>query len=256
VGGIWEARPVDQNDANDVQRKAQRYDLIEAALLDGDIFSALEQLNGKMSSKSVTRLVDNFLPSLLALSRDLYRRATRPVFGNWLGTVYSEADAMGDKGLMDAASSLATHVFQSDEQRQAAERYRIFDREVMEYAYKGLETIVFDGIEDPGRQLTPFTRRAIAYVALAELDRRLEEDPELTGALEALWERAREGGFMIEHREALVRAHLSRARDLVPGILRCVVAEALGHQDRPATASQPATWNLRRDADFLNATKH
>jgi hypothetical protein len=98
VGGIWEARPVDQNDANDVQRKAQRYDLIEAALLDGDIFSALEQLNGKMSSKSVTRLVDNFLPSLLALSRDLYRRATRPVFGNWLGTVYSEADAMGAKG--------------------------------------------------------------------------------------------------------------------------------------------------------------
>lgn len=247
---------MDRDDAENVQTKAQRYDLIETALLDGDIFSALEQLNGKYTSKSVTRLVDSFLPSLLAASKDLYSRATRPVFGNWLATVYRDAEAMGDKRLMDAAYVLATHVFATDEQRQAAERYRLFNREVMEHAYSRLEMAVFDSIEDPDGRLTPFTRRAIAHVTLSELDRRLEEDPQLAGTLDLLSERAREGGFKDEHRDTLVAAHVSRALQLVPGILKRVVAEALGHRVTPAPGLSGTDWRLGHDAAFPNATKH
>ncbi len=247
---------MEQNDAEDVQTRAQRYDLIETALLDGDVFSALEQLNGKHTSKSVTRLVDTFLPSLMAASKDLYSRATRPVFGDWLATVYREAEAAGDTRLMDAAYTLATHVFETDEQRQAAEQYRIFNREVMEQAYSRLEMVVFDSIEDPDGRLNPFTRKAIAHVTLSEVDKRLEEDPQLAVTLEVLWERARDGGFTNAHREAIVHAHVSRARQLAPGILNRVVAEALGHQVAPAATVRPTHWNLGQDAAFLNATKH
>ena len=247
---------MEQNDAEDVQTKAQRYDLIETALLDGDVFSALEQLNGKHTSKSVTRLVDTFLPSLMAASKDLYSRATRPVVGDWLATVYRKAEATGDKRLMDAAYALATHVFETDEQRQAAENYRRFNREVMEHVYSRLETVVVESIEDPDGRLTPFTRRAIVHVTLSELDRRLEEDPQLVTTLEMLWERAREAGFMLEHREAIVGAHVTRARQLVPRILDRVVAEALGHRVAPASGVRATDWSLGRDAAFLNATKH
>ena len=247
---------MEQNDAEDVQTKAQRYDLIETALLDGDVFSALEQLNGKHTSKSVTRLVDTFLPSLMAASKDLYSRATRPVFGDWLATVYRDAEATGDRRLMDAAYALATHVFETDEQRQAAENYRRFNREVMEHAYSRLETVVFDSIEDPDGRLTPFTRKAIGNVTLSELDRRLEEDPQLAATLEVLGERARDGGFTDAHREAIVGAHVSRARAFLPGILKRVTAEALGHPGAPTATVRPTEWHLGQDAAFHNATKH
>jgi hypothetical protein len=213
-------------------------------------------LNGKHTSKSVARLVDTFLPSLRALSKDWYVRATRPVLGNWIATVHAEAEAAGDDGLGDAACTLATHVFGTDEHRQAAARYRLFNREVLEEAHVRLEMLILEGIEDPDGRLTPFTRKAIGYAALVELDRRLEEDTELVSTLEALWELARDGGLTSEHREAIVHAHLSRGRELVPGILRRIVAEALDHRCAPARGPDPADWNLRHQAAFLNATKH
>ena len=52
--------------------KAARYDAVETALLNGDLFSALQQLNGKHSSESVGVLVDNFLPTLRVLSFEMY----------------------------------------------------------------------------------------------------------------------------------------------------------------------------------------
>jgi hypothetical protein len=126
----------------------------------------------------------------------------------------------------------------------------------MEEAHVRLEAAVLDGIEDPDGRLTPFTRKAIAYAALVELDMRLEEDAHLVSTLEALWELARDGGFTSEHREAIVQAHLSRGRELVPVLLPRIVAEALGDQCRPATGQHPADWNLRRERAFLDATKH
>ena len=247
---------MDQTDAENMQAKAQRYDLIETALLDGDLFSALEQLNGKHTSRSVTRLVDSFLPSLLAASRDLYSRATRPVFGNWLAAVYRDAEATGDQPLMDAAYRLATHVFETHEQRLAAEKDRLFNGELTEHLYARLKTVVFDSIEDPDGRLPPLTRRAIAHVTLCELDGRLEEDPQLATTLEGLWERAREAGFMVEHREAIIDAHVSRARQIVAGILNRVVAEALAPRGTPTPGVRATHRSLGHDAAFLNPTKH
>jgi hypothetical protein len=118
-----------------------------------------------------------------------------------------------------------------------------------------LKTVVFDSIEDPDGRLPPLTRRAIAHVTLSELDRRLEEDPQLATTLDGLWERAREAGFTVEHREAIVGAHVSRARLLVTGILNRVVAEAFA--PRHATAGVRATHrSVGHDPAFLNPTKH
>lgn len=236
--------------------KAERYDIIEAALLNGDVFGALEVLNGKNTSQSFSRLADNFLPALLTLSKDMYVRATRPAFLTWFEMAYRDGEFMGDEDLMDAARKLAVHMFGTEEQRRAEARYRTFNRGVMDEAHARLESIVFDCLNEADTSLTAFTRKAIATDTLAELDRRLGEDAQLASNLQLLWSLAHDGGLLSEHREAILDAHLSRARQLVPGILKRIVAEALGHQVKRSTDVRPMDLDLLRDVAFVNARKH
>ena len=86
--------------------KAARYDAIETALLNGKLFSALQQLNGKHSSESVGVLVDNFLPTLRELSFEMYCRAIRPVLEDLLRTTHDYARRAGDQHLEPAAHCL------------------------------------------------------------------------------------------------------------------------------------------------------
>ena len=105
-------------DAEALETKAERYDAIEAALLNGDIFSALQQLNGKNSPESFELLVDNFLPTLHALSFDMYCRAIRPVLEDILLTTHGYAMRVGDQSLERAAYRLHKHLLATEEDRQ------------------------------------------------------------------------------------------------------------------------------------------
>ena len=105
-------------DAEALATKAERYDAIETALLKGDIFSALQQLNGKHSPESFGLLVDNFLPTLRALSFEMYCRAIRPVLEDVLLTTHDYARREGDQNLEQAASCLHRHLLATEEDRQ------------------------------------------------------------------------------------------------------------------------------------------
>jgi len=93
-----------------------------------------------------------------------------------------------------------------------------------------LERIADRGIADPDGKLNGFSRKAIVKESLAELDERLGEDQQLNQTLRQLWRRATVGGFTKEHKEAILNAHLSRAKQLLPGIRNRMVAEALGQK--------------------------
>jgi hypothetical protein len=105
-------------DIETLATKAARYDAIETALLSGDIFSALQQLNGKHSSESVGLLVDNFLPTLRELSFDMYCRAIWPGLEDVLLTTHDYAIRMGDQKLKQAAYRLHRHLLASEKDRQ------------------------------------------------------------------------------------------------------------------------------------------
>ena len=100
--------------------KAARYDAIETALLNGDLFSALQQLNGKHSSESVGVLVDNFLPTLRVLSFEMYCRAIRPVLEDVLLTTHDYARRAGDQNLEQAAHCLHRHLLATEKDRHTA----------------------------------------------------------------------------------------------------------------------------------------
>jgi len=238
-------------EAQQAASKAESFDLIEATLVNGDPSLMLTELS-RNSPGSLPALVDNFLPTLQKLSKDLYVRATMPVLEDLIRFAYNDGKRSGDKNLMYAAGHLAKHVFgepripeprntntgphpaevqlREERDRHFSERYTNFNTEVTETAYTRLEKLADKGINDPEQKLTAFAKKAIIKETLTELDRRLSEDQQLAGTLRQLWRRATVGGFTQGHKEAILNAHLSRAKQLLPGIRNRMVAEALGQK--------------------------
>jgi hypothetical protein len=232
-------------------KKADDFDIIEASLMQGDPSLVLRELAAN-SPESVPQLVDNFLPTLQRMSKDLYVRATMPVLQDLIRMTYNDGKRLNDKNLMYAAGHIAKHVFgearipepriqstgphpaevqlREERSRHFNERYGSFNQELASESYTRLERIADRGITDPENKLNGFTRKAITKEALAELDEKLGEDQQLANTLRQLWRRATVGGFTKEHKEAILNAHLSRAKQLLPGIRNRMVAEALGQK--------------------------
>lgn len=232
-------------------KKADDFDIIEASLVQGDPSLVFRELAAN-SPQSVPMLVDNFLPTLQRMSKELYVRATMPVLEDLIRLAYNDGKRLNDKNLMYAAGHIAKHVFgepkipeprntnvgphpaevqlREERSRHFNERYGVFNQELSVESYTRLERVADRGIVDPEGKLNGFTRKAIVKEALAELDAKLGEDQQLAGTLRQLWRRATVGGFTKEHKEAILNAHLSRAKQLLPGIRNRMVAEALGQK--------------------------
>jgi hypothetical protein len=179
---------------------------------------------------------------------------------------YNDGRRNSDKNLMYAAGHLAKHVFgearipeprtqqtgphpaevqlREERSRHFNERYGQFNNDVMTESYNRLEKLADKGINDPDSKLNGFTRKAIVKEALAELDDALAQDQQLGQTLRQLWRRATVGGFTQEHREAILNAHLSRAKQLLPGIRNRMVAEALGQRVKGNVNGRPQKRDL------------
>lgn len=238
-------------EAQHAAKKADDFDIIEASLVQGDPSLVFRELAAN-SPESVPKLVDNFLPTLQRMSKELYVRATMPVLEDLIRLAYNDGKRLNDKNLMYAAGHIAKHVFgepripepriqptgphpaevqlREERSRHFNERYGSFNTELSVESYTRLERIADRGIVDPESKLNGFTRKAIVKEALAELDQRLGEDQQLNQTLRQLWRRATVGGFTKEHKEAILNAHLSRGKQLLPGIRNRMVAEALGQK--------------------------
>lgn len=238
-------------EAQTAARKADDFDVIEASLVNGDPTLVFRELAAN-SPESVPLLVDNFLPTLQRMSKDLYVRATMPVLQDLIRLAYNDGKRLNDKNLMYAAGHIAKHVFgdaripeprpqssgphpaevqlREERSRHFNERYGAFNQELATESYTRLEKIADRGINDPESKLNGFARKAIVKESLAELDEQLGKDQQLAGTLRQLWRRATVGGFTKEHKEAILNAHLSRAKQLLPGIRNRMVAEALGQK--------------------------
>ena len=238
-------------EAQQAAHKSEDFDIIEASLVAGDPSLVLKEL-AQNSPQSVPLLVDNFLPTLQRLSKDLYVRATMPVLEDLIRLTYNDGKRLNDKNLMYAAGHIAKHIFgepripeprtqssgphpaevqlREERNRHFNERYGSFNQEVQGESYTRLEKVADAGINDPNGKLNGFSRKAIVKEALAELDQQLSQDQQLGQTLRQLWRRATVGGFTQEHKEAILNAHLSRAKQLLPVIRNRMVAEALGQR--------------------------
>jgi hypothetical protein len=84
-----------------------------------------------------------------------------------------------------------------------------------------------EGNIDPKESMTDYVRRNASREALEELQEHLNSDTRLKSILNKLWERAFKDNFSPKSVEAIKSTYLSRARTLLPSVIKKARNEAL-----------------------------
>jgi hypothetical protein len=219
-------------DARHAAAQAADLETLRAGLAKGDPSVVLDAL-ATQSPEALSLFVENFLPAVDRVSSDLFARGVLPLLDFLLQVARNEGALTGDETLTRAADRLARHFCRPEEQLEADEAFNDFTRDVKVELYARLEGMITDGVDDRSGSLNGFTRRAIVKEAIEELSQRFVGDGQLASLTSSLRDLARAGGLNTMYKEALIEAHLSCARPLVPGILDRLVAEAAGEMTRP-----------------------
>jgi len=231
-------------DARHAAAQAADLETLRAGLAKGDPSVVLDAL-ATQSPEAFSLFVENFLPAVDRVSSDLFARGVLPLLDFLLQVARSEGALTGDETLTRAADRLARHFCRPEEELEADEAFNNFTRDVKVELYARLEGLITDGVDGRSGSLNGFTRRAIVKEAIEELSQRFAGDGQLATLTSSLRDLARGGGLNRPYKEALIEAHLSCARSLVPRILDRLVAEAAGEMMRseadPSSTEDRAT---------------
>lgn len=298
-------------DAQEAVESVQNYDYLREHIEKGDsgeLLGILSNYNGQVRDKFVM----GFLPTLYKQDKDLFFEATRPVVKNAIRAMYHDANRTGQTDLAEAAMAVHKYFFQAEDPNQPLppsarmrqerqeddpekkkfeeDKKRFFESRQQETA-RGVHTYCaveigkhLDGLIDPKDRLklSNFDKKGIRRDALELLGNALENDRQHMSLMNSLWKRAANSGYPLQLRQRLVSAYLTKAKLVLPQIVKHVISEAKGggkrrqrddsdHQDeirgdtrrRPSGGPQSPSrgktpnakdvdWRATSDEDFLN----
>ena len=239
-------------EAQEAAVKAQSFNTIEAALLAGDVNPIIQQL-GANAPNSLAQVVDNFLPTVMKASQDLYLRATIPVIEQFLFTAYEHGKSTNDANLMRSAQHAANFIFGKpeipdpsrrtgnkgphpaeqkleEERRTWAEtRFREASSEVSAEIDTELESEILKGL-DPGKKLSERQRSRLIQDIKDEIDKNLGKDEAFKRQMKGLWTKAGAANYPKDQRASIKSAFLARAKALVPSVRTRLRAEWFGEK--------------------------
>lgn len=250
--------------AREAEEKSGFYDQFEASLVAGDPAPILKTLaeNNVGSFKDV---IDNFLPTVFALSRDAYFHVTQPVVVRALKATLDKGVATGDKNLILAARHVSKYLFGQDQvpeirqqkgpdpesarlqhERESffKERFAIVDADVNTQVQTELRQTVSRLISKE-KSLTSYEKKALARDIIGELDRELASDDKHNRIMRDVWKRASQAGFTRNTTDRIAQTYLSRATGAIPKVAKRLISEALKDR-RPAPTGKKTSQSERR----------
>jgi hypothetical protein len=241
------------NDARMSAEKAQILDNVEAQVMNGDITSVLEAAKSE-NQEAFLRIADNYLPTLRKVDQGAYYHVLGNVIKDTIITMVREGRALGEQGapLQAAANILNQFVFGSqnfsaptnlsrqqppeEQQRQQQieqqDRQRAYDqfestREQLQTKADNVLMATIDGNIDPRNTMTDYVKQHAVREAYDKLDDLLSKDRQFRGLLDRLWEKAHQSGYSRESTDKIKSAYLSKAKTLLPSVIKKVRNDAL-----------------------------
>jgi hypothetical protein len=241
------------NDAREAGEKARIMDTVEAEIRNGDIRTVLMAAKDE-SQDAFNRIADNYLPALRAVDQQAYYHVLGNVIKDTIITMVREGRALGEQGapLQAAANVLNQFVFGSQnfsaptqlsrnsnpqeqqyQQQQSQQRYQqVYS--TFESVKGDLQTradnvlmATIDGNIDPRGSMTDYVKSHAVKEAYDKLDDLLGKDRQFRGLLDRLWERAFQQGFDKDSTEKIKAAYLSKAKTLLPTVIKKARNDAL-----------------------------
>jgi len=257
-------------DARISAEKAQILDAAEKQVMNGDITMFLQAAKAE-NDEAFNKIADNYLPTLRKVDQQAYYHVLGNVIKDTIITMVREGRNLGDQGapLTAAANVLNQFIFgsqqftppgrlskpvdpqvtqvrqqvQQERQQQVMHTFTNVRDDLQTRADNVLRSTI-DGHIDPNKTMTEYVKEHATKEAFDKLEDLIGQDTRFRGMLDKLWERAFKSGFDKESTDRIKSAYLSKAKTLLPSVIKSARNKALrersdSNQDLMASKKGP-----------------
>ena len=196
------------------------------------------------------KIVDDYLPALARVDANAYTHVLANVTKHTIIAMVTEARKSNNPALQSAAQILNQYVFGSSDwkppvqlsqetpenpqQQQINAREQELIRSGFNNTLTDLNTRVNNTLRntiaehiDPRKSMTEYVRKNASKDALETLNDLIKKDSRFVSLTDKLWERAVEQNFSQAAKDDIKRAYLSKARTLLPSVIKKARNDAL-----------------------------
>ena len=264
------------DDAKEAVEKAQTLDNFEKDIFSGNLETLLSTVN-KNDSKVFKKIADNLLQTISKIDNNTGLHIIGNVLKHSLVSAASEGKRNKNENLEAAAKIINEFIFGSEEitnptklvsedkEDEGIKKEREeFEQEKFNTASDSLKTRVNNTIKstidaniDPKDSMSSYVKKNAIRDALEQVESALNKDSSFKKIMNNLWKSAKEAKYSSSSLDRIKAAHLSKAKILLPSIIRNARNEALkgigkvenGSKDRkgpiPANRSSSTSLNTR-----------
>lgn len=203
------------------------------------------------SPRGFAKLVDDYLPTLAKVDEKAYLHVLGNITKHTIVAMVKEARASNNEALQSAAQILNQFVFGTSEfkpptqlskdepkednkDKELTEREQRFVRQQFDATRTDLNTRInntlkntIDANIDPKKSMTDYVRRNASREAIEMLESLLSRDTRFIALKDKLWEAAFADNFSKTSVDRIKSAYLSRAKTLLPTVIKKARNEAL-----------------------------
>jgi hypothetical protein len=251
-------------DAKVASEKARILDSVESQVMGGDITTVLAAAKQE-SQEAFYKIADNYLPALRKVDQQAYYHVLGNVIKDTIVTMVKEGRQLGDQGapLQAAANILNQFVFgsqqftppttlgkpvrpedanreqqiQYEEQTRFRGQFESTRDELQTKADNVLKSTISQHI-DPKDTMTDYVKGHATNEALQTLEDLISKDTRFRGLLDRLWVKAFESRFDKTSTDRIKSAYLSKAKTLLPSVIKTARNNALKGMGRTARTEE------------------
>jgi hypothetical protein len=240
-------------DARISAEKANILDQAERQVMNGDITMFLQAAKAE-DQNAFNKIADNYLPTLRKVDQQAYYHVLGNVIKDTIITMVREGRQLGDQGapLTAAANVLNQFIFgsqqftppnrlskqvnpqvaqaqqeiQQHKQQQVMNTFTNVRDDLQNKADNTLRATI-DGHIDPNGSMSEYVKSHATTEAFDKLETLIAQDTRFRGMLDKLWEKAFRSGFDKESTDRIKSAYLSKAKTLLPSVIKSARNKAL-----------------------------
>ena len=238
------------DDARAAVSAKQTLDKFENDVMSGNTEILLRAVKNE-SPKGFNKIVDEYLPTLARVDEQAYFHVLGNVTKHTIVAMVRESRKSGNEALQSAAQLLNQFVFGTSEfkppsnlskdepevdgkNKELEQREQQFVRQQFDSARNDLNTRInntlkntIDANIDPKKSMTDYVRKNASREAIEMLEVVLSKDARFVALKDKLWESAFSENFSRVSVERIKSAYLSRAKTLLPTVIKKARIDAL-----------------------------
>jgi hypothetical protein len=240
------------DDAKLAVEKSGTLDKFQEELMSGSVEGVLKAVK-ETDNNAFYKIADNYLPTLARVDEKAYYTILGNIIKNTVSHMFREGDRINNDTLKNAAAIVNQFVFGTsdynppvnlsgngrdpkydEQENRIKQQQEQFTKQRFETTRDDLsnrvETTLKSTIEayiDPKESMSSYVRKTAGRDAMENLQSLLDGDSRLRTILDKMWEKAFQDNFSKTSIDRIKSAYLSKAKTLLPAVIKKARTEAL-----------------------------